>query len=158
MRLVLAEVDKLATCLWDGQVAGQGKSPLRLRTDLLELRDADSNRSDDLRGVRRVQPVRVHAGQRPELCIAVRRCSYIFEFNGGPALRSYRYKQVQRSYRESGSSDPYNSMLLCLVLAPPASVPCSVSNGTLELERFSSVGGGKLLPGFLFMQGESDLL
>ena len=47
-------------------------------------------------------------------------------------------------------------MLLCLVLAPPASVPCSVSNGTLELERFSSVGGGKLLPGFLFMQGESD--
>jgi hypothetical protein len=32
----------------------------------------------------------------------------------------------------------------------------TVSNGTLSLERFSSVSGGKLLPGFLFMQGESD--
>ena len=37
--------------------------------------------------------------------------------------------------------------------APP---PCVASNGTLTLERYSSVGGGKLLPGFLFMQGESD--
>ena len=34
--------------------------------------------------------------------------------------------------------------------------PCVASNGTLTLERYSSVGGGKLLPGFLFMQGESD--
>ena len=34
--------------------------------------------------------------------------------------------------------------------------PSVVTNGTLQLERFSSVGGGKLLPGFLFMQGESD--
>ena len=31
-----------------------------------------------------------------------------------------------------------------------------VSNGNLTLERYSTVGGGKLLPGFLFMQGESD--
>ena len=33
---------------------------------------------------------------------------------------------------------------------------CTVSNGTLQLDRYSSVAGGKLLPGFLFMQGESD--
>ena len=32
----------------------------------------------------------------------------------------------------------------------------SASNGTLPLERYSAVAGGKLLPGFLFMQGESD--
>ena len=43
--------------------------------------------------------------------------------------------------------------LFTLSAAPPA---CVVSNGTLHLARFSSVGGGKLLPGFLFMQGESD--
>jgi len=30
------------------------------------------------------------------------------------------------------------------------------SNGTMTLPRYSSVAGGKLLPGFLFMQGESD--
>ena len=30
------------------------------------------------------------------------------------------------------------------------------SNGTMKLPRYSSVAGGKLLPGFLFMQGESD--
>lgn len=41
-------------------------------------------------------------------------------------------------------------------LAAPSPPACVVSNGTLKLERFSSVGGGKLLPGFLFMQGESD--
>ena len=33
---------------------------------------------------------------------------------------------------------------------------CYVTNATLVIPRFSSVGGGKLLPGFLFMQGESD--
>ena len=32
----------------------------------------------------------------------------------------------------------------------------AASNGTLPLERYSAVAGGKLLPGFLFMQGESD--
>ena len=32
----------------------------------------------------------------------------------------------------------------------------SVSSGTLQLERHSTVGHPKLLPGFLFMQGESD--
>ena len=46
-----------------------------------------------------------------------------------------------------------------LLLAPTlAAAPrlSSVSNGTLHIPRFSSVAGGKLLPGFLFMQGESD--
>ena len=32
----------------------------------------------------------------------------------------------------------------------------TASNGSLQLERYSAVEGGKLLPGFLFMQGESD--
>jgi hypothetical protein len=31
-----------------------------------------------------------------------------------------------------------------------------VSNGSLPIARYSTVGGGALLPGFLFMQGESD--
>jgi hypothetical protein len=49
-------------------------------------------------------------------------------------------------------------MWALVALAAPAAAPaaCTVSNGTLNLERFSSVSGGKLLPGFLFMQGESD--
>ena len=33
---------------------------------------------------------------------------------------------------------------------------CNVSLGNLTLQRYSTVAGGKLLPGFLFMQGESD--
>lgn len=41
-------------------------------------------------------------------------------------------------------------------LAAAGGAACIVSNGTLHLERYSTVGGGKLLPGFLFMQGESD--
>ena len=61
---------------------------------------------------------------------------------------------------EGGICTYYTAMFLFTAAAtsfPIAAVVCNVvSNGTLQLERFSSVSGGKLLPGFLFMQGESD--
>ncbi len=44
-------------------------------------------------------------------------------------------------------------LLLAVVSVSGTSV---VSNGTLRVERYSSVAGGKLLPDFLFLQGESD--
>ena len=55
----------------------------------------------------------------------------------------------------------YSTILLYLVLASGiASASDSrygtARNGTLQIERYSAVAGGKLLPGFLFMQGESD--
>ena len=50
--------------------------------------------------------------------------------------------------------------LIVLVMMPHTALSlsdaCVVGNGTMKLERYSSVSGGKLLPGFLFMQGESD--
>ena len=55
----------------------------------------------------------------------------------------------------------YFTILLCLVLAIGIANASdarygTARNGTLQIERYSAVAAGKLLPGFLFMQGESD--
>ena len=57
----------------------------------------------------------------------------------------------RQTARQGGGSDESGSRA-----AGGTPKACVVSNGTLAIARFSTVGGGKLLPGFLFLQGESD--
>ena len=72
-------------------------------------------------------------------------------------VKLLNYTTSRKNYRTSGL--PMMSLIVLVMMPHTAlslSDACVVGNGTMKLERYSSVSGGKLLPGFLFMQGESD--